>query len=221
MVVQPNKAIVGANAFAHESGIHQDGVIKNRETYEIMKPESIGLKSNRMVLGRHSGRAGFKDRIIKLGFVPKDDELESSYNRFLEIADRKKEIFDEDLTALFTEESRKSDQDIYQLTSFEISTGTEKPPSATIEIKIKDKTKTETSKGDGPVDSMFKAIDQATGIHPLLLRLLISPVTEGADAMAEASVTLELDGKRVVGKASSTDIMEACAVSYIDALNRL
>lgn len=221
MVVQPNKAIVGANAFAHESGIHQDGVIKNRETYEIMKPESIGLKSNRMVLGRHSGRAGFKDRIIKLGFVPKDDELESAYNRFLEIADRKKEIFDEDLTALFTEESRKSDQDIYQLTRFEISTGTEKPPSATIEIKIKDKTKTETSKGDGPVDSMFKAIDQATGIHPLLLRLLISPVTEGADAMAEASVTLELDGKRVVGKASSTDIMEACAVSYIDALNRL
>jgi len=221
MVVQPNKAIVGANAFSHESGIHQDGVIKNRETYEIMKPESIGLKSNRMVLGRHSGRAGFKDRIIKLGFVPKDEELESAYQRFLEIADRKKEIFDEDLTALFTEESRKSDQDIYQLENFEITTGSNTSPSAKIQIKIKDQTKTETAMGDGPVDSLFKAIDQATGTNPLLSRLVISPVTEGADAMAEASVTLELDGKRVVGKASSTDIMEACAVSYIDALNRL
>jgi len=221
MVVQPNKAIVGENAFSHESGIHQDGVIKNRETYEIMKPESIGLKSNRMVLGRHSGRAGFKDRIIKLGFVPKDEELESAYQRFLEIADRKKEIFDEDLTALFTEESRKSDQDIYQLENFEITTGSNTSPSAKIQIKIKDQTKTETAMGDGPVDSLFKAIDQATGTNPLLSRLVISPVTEGADAMAEASVTLELDGKRVVGKASSTDIMEACAVSYIDALNRL
>jgi 2-isopropylmalate synthase len=221
MVVQPNKAIVGANAFAHESGIHQDGVIKNRETYEIMKPESIGLKSNRMVLGRHSGRAGFKDRIVKLGFDPKIEELESAYLRFLEIADRKKEIFDEDLTALFTDESRKSETARFQLEQFSVETGSDKIPSANISIKIDNQSKSETANGDGPVDAIFKSIDKATGMSPLLSRLVISPVTEGADAMAEASVSLEMDGKRVVGKGSSTDIMEACAVSYINALNRL
>ncbi|WCL50966.1 2-isopropylmalate synthase [Leptospira sp. GIMC2001] len=221
MVVQPNKAIVGANAFAHESGIHQDGVIKNRETYEIMKPESIGLKSNRMVLGRHSGRAGFKERIVKLGFDPKAEDLDAAYQRFLEIADRKKEIFDEDLLALFSDEVRRSDSDQFQLVSFEIKTGTDSIPTATIKIKISDQIREETSKGDGPVDAIFNSIDLATGHSPLLSRLLISPVTEGADALAEASVTLENSGKRVVGKASSTDIIEACALAYINALNRL
>lgn len=221
MVVQPNKAIVGANAFAHESGIHQDGVIKNRETYEIMKPESIGLKSNRMVLGRHSGRAGFKERIVKLGFDPKQDELDAAYQRFMEIADRKKEIFDEDLIALFSEEARRSENDHYQLEYFHINTGTKTLPTATIRLKVGDTIIEEAATGDGPVDGVFKAIDKATDKHPLLSRLVISPVTEGADAMAEASVTLELNNKRVVGKSSSTDIMEACAVAYIDALNRL
>ncbi|MCC5814619.1 MAG: 2-isopropylmalate synthase [Leptospira sp.] len=221
MVVQPNKAIVGANAFAHESGIHQDGVLKNRETYEIMKPETIGLKSNKMVLGRHSGRAGFKERIIKLGFDPKPDEIDSAYQRFLEIADRKKEIFDEDLVTLFSEEVRKSESDNYQLEYFHINTGSKTLPTATIRIRIGDKVHEETATGDGPVDGIFKAIDKTTGKVPLLSRLVISPVTEGTDAMAEASVTLELAGKRVVGKGSSTDIIEACGKAYIDALNRL
>lgn len=222
MVVQPNKAIVGANAFAHESGIHQDGVIKNRQTYEIMTPESVGLKSNRMVLGRHSGRAGFKDRIIRMGFDPKPEEIDNAYNRFLEIADKKKEVFDEDIAALFQGEiSRSQVDEIYRLVSFEQNTGTNKTPDSKITLSVKGETKQGEAHGDGPVDSIFKAINQVTGLSPLLSRLVISPVTEGTDAMAEASVTLEDGERRVVGKGDSTDIIEACAKAYINALNRL
>ncbi|BDA78735.1 2-isopropylmalate synthase [Leptospira kobayashii] len=222
MVVQPNKAIVGTNAFAHESGIHQDGVIKNRQTYEIMTPESVGLKSNRMVLGRHSGRAGFKDRIIRLGFDPKPEDLDNAYQRFLEVADKKKEIFDEDIIALFQSETRKTGVDEkYELVSFEQTTGSEKTPVSSLTLLVDKAKKQSTSEGDGPVDSIFKAIDKITGVYPLLSRLVISPVTEGTDAMAEASVTIEYEGKRVVGKGDSTDIIEACAKAYINALNRL
>lgn len=222
MVVQPNKAIVGANAFAHESGIHQDGVIKNRQTYEIMTPESVGLKSNRMVLGRHSGRAGFKDRIIRMGFDPKPEEIDNAYNRFLEIADKKKEVFDEDIAALFQGEiSRAQVDETYRLISFEQNTGTNKTPDSKISLSIKGEIKLGEAHGDGPVDSIFKAINQVTGLSPLLSRLVISPVTEGTDAMAEASVTLEDGERRVVGKGDSTDIIEACAKAYINALNRL
>lgn len=222
MTVQPNKAIVGANAFAHESGIHQDGVIKNRETYEIMTPQSIGLDSNRMVLGRHSGRAGFKDRIIRLGFEPSTEELEFAYTRFLEIADKKKEVFDEDIVALFTDQHRKMGINRrYSLEYFYLSTGSKDKPTATIRMKVDNEVIEETAKGDGPVDALFEAIQKATKIEPELSRLVISPVTEGKDALAEASVTLNLEGKRVVGKGSSTDIIEASALSFIDALNRL
>ncbi len=222
MVVQPNKAIVGANAFAHESGIHQDGVIKNRQTYEIMTPESVGLKSNRMVLGRHSGRAGFKDRIIRLGFDPKPEELDNAYLRFLEIADKKKEVFDEDISALFQSETRRTQvEGTFELVSFEQATGSNKTPTSRLTLKVSKETKSAEATGDGPVDSIFKSIDKITGIYPLLSRLVISPVTEGTDAMAEASVTVEYEGKRVVGKGDSTDIIEACAKAYIDALNRL
>lgn len=222
MVVQPNKAIVGANAFAHESGIHQDGVIKNRQTYEIMTPESVGLKSNRMVLGRHSGRAGFKDRIIRMGFDPKPEEIDNAYNRFLEIADKKKEVFDEDIAALFQSEiSRSQVDETYRLLSFEQNTGSDKTPFAKVSLQSKGEIKTGEAKGDGPVDSIFKAISSVTGLSPLLSRLVISPVTEGTDAMAEASVTLEEGERRVVGKGDSTDIIEACAKAYINALNRL
>jgi len=220
MVVQPNKAIVGANAFAHESGIHQDGVLKNRQTYEIMTPESVGLASNKMVLGRHSGRAGFKDRIIRLGFNPTPEELESTYSRFLEVADKKKEIFDEDIIALFQSQSQKI-QGKYELLSFSQSTGKGEAPQATVELSVSGSQKSAKAKGDGPVNAIFSGINQITGIEPLLTRLVISPVTEGSDALAEASVTLEWDGKRVVGKGDSTDIIEACALSYINALNRL
>ncbi|ABZ97951.1 2-isopropylmalate synthase (Alpha-isopropylmalate synthase; Alpha-IPM synthetase) [Leptospira biflexa serovar Patoc strain 'Patoc 1 (Paris)'] len=222
MVVQPNKAIVGANAFAHESGIHQDGVLKNRQTYEIMTPESVGLKSNRMVLGRHSGRAGFKDRIVRMGFDPKPEEIDNAYNRFLEIADLKKEVFDEDIAALFQAEiSRSQVDETHRLLSFEQNTGSDKTPFAKVTLQTNGETKVGEAKGDGPVDSIFKAINSVTGLSPLLSRLVISPVTEGTDAMAEASVTLESGERRVVGKGDSTDIIEACAKAYINALNRL
>lgn len=221
MVVQPNKAIVGANAFAHESGIHQDGVIKNRETYEIMTPQSIGLESNRMVLGRHSGRAGFKDRIIRLGYNPSAEELETAYTRFMEIADKKKEIFDDDLIALFTVQSTKSHSKTYQLKHYQVTTGGKTVPTASIKLQVGEEVKEESATGNGPVDAIFKAIDKVTGIESVLSRLVISPVTEGIDALAEASVTITKNDNNYVGKASSTDILEATANSYIDALNRI
>jgi 2-isopropylmalate synthase len=222
MVVQPNKAIVGANAFAHESGIHQDGMIKNRETYEIMTPDSVGLESSKIVLGRHSGRAGFKDRIVRLGFNnPTHEELELAYIRFLEIADKKKEIFDEDLISLFLDQSVKTENKKYKLEYYHVTSGSQTVPTATIKIKVNDTIIEESSTGDGPVDAVFKSIQNATKLFPLLEKLIISPVTKGTDAFAEASVSISLGEKRVVGKGSSTDIVEASAKSYIDALNRL
>lgn len=220
MVVQPNKAIVGANAFAHESGIHQDGVLKNRETYEIMKPESVGLSSNKMVLGRHSGRAGFKDRIKRLGLDTKSVDLEQLYEKFLILADRKKEIYDEDILALFSMNDEITTNH-FELVKFSVSTGSNQTPKASVELKTSSGMQVSSVEGDGPVDSIFKSICAIVGFSPNLLRLLISPVTEGSDAMAEANVTLEWDGKRVVGKSSSTDILEAFALSYVNALNRL
>jgi 2-isopropylmalate synthase len=221
MVVQPNKAIVGANAFAHESGIHQDGVLKNRETYEIMTPQSIGLDSNRMVLGRHSGRAGFKDRIVRLGFSPKPEEIDIAYNRFLEIADKKKEVFDDDIIALFTSQYTKSSAKKYELKYYQVTTGSNTVPMASIRLQVDETVLEDSSTGNGPVDAIFKTIEKVIGKKPVLLRLVISPVTEGIDAMCEASVSLQEGDKRVVGKASSTDIIHATAVAYIDALNRL
>jgi 2-isopropylmalate synthase len=174
-----------------------------------------------MVLGRHSGRAGFKDRIIRLGFQPKQDELELAYTKFLEIADKKKEIFDEDIISLFTDQHRKTGISRFVLEYFHISTGSKTVPTATIKLRVNDVIIEESATGDGPVDAVFKAIEKATKMEPELSRLVISPVTEGKDALAEASVTLNLNGKRVVGKGGSTDIIEASALSFIDALNRL
>ncbi|MDX1957637.1 MAG: 2-isopropylmalate synthase [Leptospiraceae bacterium] len=221
MVVQPNKAIVGANAFAHESGIHQDGMIKNRETYEIMTPDSIGLESSKIVLGRHSGRAGFKDRIIRLGFSPTNEEMEMAYNRFLDIADKKKEIFDEDLISLFMDQSIKLENSRFKLEYYHVTTGSNTVPTATVKLRVDDVLIEESSTGDGPVDAVFKSVQKATHLNPILEKLVISPVTKGTDAFAEASVTLTEGEKRVVGKGNSTDIVEAAAKSYIDALNRL
>lgn len=221
MVVQPNKAIVGANAFAHESGIHQDGVIKNRETYEIMTPESVGLESNRMVLGRHSGRAGFKDRIIRLGFSPSAEELETAYSRFLEIADKKKEIFDDDLVALFSSQSRQVIPSKYKLVYYQVTSGSNTVPTATVKISVDSEIREESCTGDGPVDAVFKAVQKIAKISPVLNKLIISPVTKGTDALAEASVSLTYQDRVVVGKGSSTDIVEASAISFLDAINRL
>lgn len=214
-----NKPIVGDNAFSHESGIHQDGVIKYRETYEIMTPESVGRHSSRLVLGRHSGLHGFKTRVEELGLSLTEEELKSAYERFLEIADKKKEIYDEDLFAIIGDELSKKSS-VFFLEYFNIISGNLSVPTATVRIKIKDKMHEEAATGDGPVDAIFKAIDRVTGVQTTLKEYNVQALTPGKQAMGEVSVILEINGKMHIGKSSSTDILEASARAYVNALNR-
>ena len=214
-----NKPIVGDNAFAHESGIHQDGVIKYRETYEIMTPESVGRHSNRLVLGRHSGLHGFRTRIEELGLSLSEKELKSAYERFLEIADKKKEIYDEDLFAIIGDELSKKSS-VFFLEYFNIISGNVSVPTATVRIKIKDKVYEEAATGDGPVDAIFRAIDRVTGVKTVLKEYNVQALTPGKQAMGEVSVVLEIEDKMHIGKSSSTDILEASARAYVNALNR-
>ncbi len=220
-VIQPNKAIVGKNAFAHESGIHVDGILKKRETYEIMTPEMIGLEGSRMVLGRHSGRHGFADRCKQLGFNLTKDELDAAYLKFVEIADKKKEIFDEDIAAIISDESRGIEQ-TYQLEYLHVASGTGTLPTASVKIKTKDGVKLAVALGDGPVDAAYEAIRQATGQSPKLENYTIRAITEGKEALGEANVRIANGKGRVfIGRGVSTDIIEASAKAYVDALNRM
>jgi len=219
--VQPNKAIVGANAFAHESGIHQDGVLKERSTYEIMTPESIGLDRTRIVLGRHSGRHGFKARLERLGYRLSPEDLEKAYQRFLLVADKKKEVFDEDLAAIVEDEA-KSIPEKFRLEYLHTSSGTGTIPTATVRIRVDDEdTVQEAAWGDGPVDATYKAISRATGISVKLEEYSIRAVTGGAEAMGEVSVKVRDGDYLIIGRGASTDIIEASAKAYIDAINRL
>ena len=219
-VIQPNKAIVGANAFAHEAGVHVDGVLKERTTYEIMTPESIGLGGSRMVLGRHTGRHGFKDRCAQLGFKLSEDEIEQAYERFLEIADKKKEIFDEDLMAIVNDEVRAVEQ-IYELQYLHVACGTGTLPTASVKMRCKDEVKTAAACGDGPVDAAYVAIREATGLSPKLENYSIRAVTSGKEALGEATVRIAEDDKKHIGRGISTDIIEASAKAYVDAINRM
>ncbi|MCP4878157.1 MAG: 2-isopropylmalate synthase, partial [Gammaproteobacteria bacterium] len=219
-VIQPNKAIVGANAFAHEAGVHVDGVLKERTTYEIMTPESIGLGGSRMVLGRHTGRHGFVDRCKQLGFKLTRQEIEHAYERFLEIADKKKEVFDEDLTVLINDEIRIVEQ-IYKLEYLHVACGTGTLPTASVKIKTKYDTKQAAACGDGPVDAAYEAIREATGLSPKLENYSIRAVTSGKEALGEATVRITENGKIFIGRGISTDIIESSAKAYIDAINRM
>ncbi len=221
MAVQPNKAIVGDNAFAHESGIHQDGVLKNALTYEIMTPQSIGLDSNRMVLGRHSGRHGFKDRLTLLGHKPEEAELDALYARFLELADKKKEVYDEDVLSLL-DEGRLNGPARFELAYLHVSSGISAIPTATVKVRDtrQDATRTEAACGDGPVDAIYNAIERATGISSELQRFRLMPLTAGRDAQARATVVLKIGAKTVNGSGTSTDILEAATLAFLDALNR-
>lgn len=219
-VIQPNKAIVGANAFAHEAGVHVDGVLKERTTYEIMTPESIGLGGSRMVLGRHTGRHGFVDRCKQLGFKLTKEETEHAYQSFLEIADKKKEVFDADLTAIINDEIRIVEQ-IYELQYLHVACGTGTLPTASVKIKTKDETKQAAACGDGPVDAAYEAIRQATGLLPKLENYSIRAVTSGKEALGEATVRITEDGRTFIGRGISTDIIEASAKAFIDAINRM
>lgn len=220
-VIQPNKAIVGRNAFAHESGIHVDGILKKRETYEIMTPEVIGLDSSRMVLGRHSGRHGFSDRCKKLGYNLSKPDLDAAYQKFVEIADKKKEIFDEDIAAIISDEVRSIEQ-IYHLDYLHVACGTGTLPTASVKIKTKAGEKLAVALGDGPVDAAYEAIRQATGLSPILEHYSIRAITGGKEAMGEANVRV-VNGKGIkfIGRGVSTDIIEASAKAYVDALNRM
>ncbi len=220
-VIPPNKAIVGANAFAHESGVHVDGVLKEKSTYEIMKPETIGLAGSRMVLGRHTGRHGFSSRCKQLGFKLSADQVEQAYQRFLEIADKKKEIFDDDIAAIINDEIHVVIEQTYQLMYLHVSSGTGTLPTASVKIQTKDGVKIAAAFGDGPVDAAYEAIREATGVSPKLETYSIKAVTGGKEALGEATVKITEDGTSYVGRGISTDIIEASAKAYVDAINRL
>jgi 2-isopropylmalate synthase len=220
MPVQPNKAIIGSNAFRHESGIHQDGVLKERITYEIMRPEDVGFESSNIVLGKHSGRHAFTDRLKKLGFDLSREQIDKAFDRFKIIADKKKEIFDEDLETIVDEEISKIPEK-FHLLHFYISSGDQVKPTASIKLKYQNRVIEATSNGDGPVDACYKAIDKITGTTGKLLDYQIRSVTSGKDALGEVSVKIDVKGRLVSGRGASTDVIEASIKAYVNAVNRL
>ncbi|MDE2002345.1 MAG: 2-isopropylmalate synthase, partial [Betaproteobacteria bacterium] len=220
--VQPNKAIVGANAFAHESGIHQDGVLKHRETYEIMRAEDVGWGANKLVLGKLSGRNAFKTRLAELGIdLPGDDAVNVAFARFKELADKKGEVFDEDLHALVSEEGIIPAHEYYKLAALKVTSETGTVPHARVMLNIGDTEVVAEIDGDGPVDAVFKAIERMAGSNARLLLYSVNAITGGTDAQGEVTVRLERDGRIVNGNGADTDIIVASAKAYINALNRL
>ena len=218
--VQPNKAIVGRNAFAHESGIHQDGVLKDASTYEIMTPESVGWSNSSLVMGKHSGRAAFRDKLKALGYGEiGDNQLNDAFRRFKDLADRKKIVYDDDISALVDDQFR--DNDRIRFVSLDVRAGSKAPPSAEMELEVDGVVIAATETGDGPVDATFKAI-QAIFPHTAILQLYsVGAVTTGTDAQAKVTVRLEEGGKMVDGQGADTDTIVASARAYIHALNKL
>ncbi|PKP80064.1 MAG: 2-isopropylmalate synthase [Alphaproteobacteria bacterium HGW-Alphaproteobacteria-2] len=219
--VQYNKAIVGKNAFAHESGIHQDGMLKNAETFEIMRPEDIGLASTSLVMGKHSGRAALRAKLSELGFELGDNQLKDIFVRFKALADRKKEVYDDDLIALMRDSTAAEQSDRLSIKFLRVICGTEAPQSADLTLTVDGVDHQTTATGDGPVDATFKAV-RALFPHEARLDLYqVHAVTEGTDAQATVSVRLEEDGRIVTGQSSDTDTVVASAKAYVNALNRL
>ncbi|MEK6770716.1 MAG: 2-isopropylmalate synthase [Pseudomonadota bacterium] len=219
--VQPNKAIVGANAFAHESGIHQDGVIKKRETYEIMRAEDVGWSANRMVLGKHSGRNAFKQRLKEIGIDFKTEaEMNTAFERFKDLADKKHEIFDEDLQALVTEADLEQENEHYRLVALKVCSQTGKTPNASVTLAVNGSEKKAAAAGGGPVDASFKAIAKIVGDGSQLLLYSVNNITSGTDSQGEVTVRLEKGGRIVNGHGADTDIVIASAKAYLNALNK-
>jgi len=220
-VVQPNKAIVGANAFAHEAGIHQDGILKHRETYEIMKAEDVGWHANTLVMGKHSGRNAFKVRMSELGVeFDSDDELNNAFSRFKALADKKHDIFDEDLQALVTEAQAEATE-VIRLISLKVCTETGKENTANITLLIDGKEKSASAKTSGAVDATFNAILSLVDIEPTLQLYSVTNVTQGTDSLGEVNVRLEYEGKIVNGQGVDTDIITSSAKAYVHALNKV
>jgi len=218
--VQPNKAIVGANAFAHESGIHQDGMIKEKSTYEIMTPQSVGISESSMVLGKHSGRHAIADRLEEIGYDLAGEELNRVFVRFKELADLKKEVFDEDLEAIVYEETSRQEEK-YRFVYLNVVSGSQTVATATMQVEIDGKMVQDAGFGVGPVDAIFKAIRKITQTDYPLLKYAVNAITGGTDAQGEATVQLKFDGRSAVGRGAHPDVLVASAKAYVNALNRL
>ena len=220
--VQPNKAIVGANAFAHESGIHQDGVLKHRQTYEIMRAEDVGWSANKMVLGKHSGRNAFRTRLQEIGIELESEEaVNAAFARFKELADKKHEIFDDDLQALVSDEAQAQEQETYKLVSLKVCSETGETPHANIVLAEQGAEKQAAAEGGGPVDASFKAIEIIVNSGAELLLYSVNNITSGTDAQGEVTVRLSRGGRIVNGQGADTDIVVASAKAYLHALNKL
>jgi len=219
-VIQPNKAIVGKNAFSHEAGIHQAGVLRERTTYEIMTPQSIGLSSNELVLGKHSGRHAFQDRLKKMGYSLDKEQLNKAFVSFKKLADTKKEIFVEDLEAIVSEEITEHFPELYKLDYFHINTGNTMLPTATVRLIYQDKHLEDAACGDGPVDAGFKAIERITGTKVVLVDYNIRAITRGKDALGEAAIKVKDNGNIYSGRNISTDTLEASLRAYLQAINK-
>jgi len=217
--VQYNKAIVGRNAFAHEAGVHQHGMISESSTYEIMKPEDVGRASSELVLGRHSGRHGLRKRCEELGFRISDEALDELYRRFTALTDKKKEVYDEDLLVLLEEEV-ESAPEVYHLDYLQTTAGNATVPTATVRLTKGEQSWLDSSVGDGPVDAAYRAVERITNVGGRLLDYSLRSVTKGKDALGEVFVTVQFDESVIVGHASSTDVIEASVKAYLNALNK-
>ncbi|MBA4389037.1 MAG: 2-isopropylmalate synthase [Verrucomicrobia bacterium] len=220
IAVQRNKAIVGANAFAHESGVHQDGVLKHRMTYEIMRPEDIGMDGSELVLGKHSGRHAFRDKLTKMGLLLSDAEVETAYNRFIELADKKKHIYDDDILSIARDQMEEL-PNAYSLEYLHVSAGTGTVPTATVRLKKGGEMLQDAGCGDGPVDAALKTIDRIAGTKGRLLDYSLQAISVGMDAMGEVTVRVAFGKDIVSAKAASTDIIEASTKAYLSCVNRL
>lgn len=218
-VVAPNKAIVGANAFRHEAGIHQDGILKERSTYEIIKPQDVGFYGLGLVLGKHSGRHAFNERLKALGFHLSSQQLDKAFVRFKQLADKKKSIFDDDLRTI-VEDQIGVIKPLWQLASFQVNSGTGLIPKATVRLKKKGKSFVGESYGDGPVDACYKCVDKIIGIRGELMDYRLEAVTRGKDAIGEANLKIKIKNKIFAGRGSSTDIIEASILAYLNAVNK-
>ncbi len=220
MVVQPNKAIVGANAFAHTSGIHQDGLLKEKSTYEIMRPESIGLVESKLVMGKLSGRHAFRQRLEELGYRLSEEDVNHAFTRFKRLADQKKELYEEDLEVIISEEIARIPERV-ALKDLQVESGTNRVPTATVVLDIDGQSVKQTGTGDGPVDAAYRTIAGMTQTKSRLLSYTVKAITGGTDAQGEVSVRLEEDGRTVSGHGADTDIIVASARAYLNALNKL
>lgn len=220
MVVQPNKAVVGSNAFAHESGIHQDGVLKQKETYEIMTPKSVGIPKSSLILGKLSGRHAFKERLKELGFRLSEEDFGLAFNRFKELADKKREIYDEDIESIVVEEILRMPRR-YKLVYLNVIAGNITIPTATVKMEVDGKLIQEAGFGDGPVDALFKTIKKITRTKSKLLQFAIHAITGGTEAQGEVTVKLQEKGQTVMGQGADTDVIVASAKAYINALNKI